>query len=82
MRLQAVGMALDCTFSSPFSQTDLGDATGLSTVHVNRVLQELRRRNLIELSRTRFVALDWKGLVEIAGFDGAYLHQLGRPTTH
>jgi CRP-like cAMP-binding protein len=46
-RLSAVGLVTDWSFLLPVTQAELGDATGLSTVHVNRVLQELRGNGLI-----------------------------------
>ena len=58
----------------PLTQADLADATGLSTVHVNRVLQELRGRRLVEFNGGHLSIPDWGRLVEIAGFDQKYLH--------
>jgi len=52
----------------------LGDALGLSTVHVNRVLQELRGSDLITLRGGTLTVLDWDGLREAGEFDPAYLH--------
>ncbi len=75
-RMHAAGLAKDYTCDLPITQTELADAAGLSTVHVNRTLQELRGKGLIELQNGTFVALDWAGLKEAAGFDPAYLHQL------
>ncbi len=75
-RMHAAGLAKDYTCDLPITQTELADATGLSTVHVNRTLQELRGKGLIELQNGTFLALDWARLKEAAGFDPAYLHQL------
>src|SRR5215211_5015427 len=47
-RLRAVGLAQDHACNLPLTQTELGDVCGLSTVHVNRTLQDLRRNGLIE----------------------------------
>jgi len=52
----------------------LGDALGLSTVHVNRVLQELRGSDLITLRGGFLTVLDWDGLKTAGEFDPAYLH--------
>ena len=60
------------------TQAELGDALGLSTVHVNRTLQELRGAGLITLKQSTLTVDDWDGLVEAAGFDPTYLH-LVRP---
>ena len=73
-RLRAVGLTQDHACSLPFTQAELGDALGLSTVHVNRTLQALRGEGLITLERGRLTILDWKGLAETAQFDPAYLH--------
>jgi CRP-like cAMP-binding protein len=73
-RLQWVGLASNGAFDLPITQGELADATGLSTVHVNRVIQELRRARLIELRGRSFVTYDWEGLKLAAGFDPSYLH--------
>jgi CRP-like cAMP-binding protein len=58
----------------PLAQTDLADAAGLSTVHINRVLQDLRRLGVLsEMGRTIEV-LSTERLVDIAKFDGRYLN--------
>ncbi len=53
---------------------ELGDALGLSNVHANRTLQELRRAGLISLNGYTFEALDWEGLKKTGEFDSTYLH--------
>ena len=74
-RLQAVGLARRGeAISLPITQEDLADATGMSTVHVNRTMQELRRRGLVGRNPTALEILDWHGLAHVAGFDAAYLH--------
>ena len=75
-RMEAVGLARDGTCDLPLTQSELADATGLSTVHVNRVIQELRHENLIALRSRTFSALNWNGLKVAAEFDARYL-QLG-----
>ena len=76
-RMEAVGLAHEGICDLPLTQSELADATGLSTVHVNRVIQELRRENLIMLRSRTFSALDWNGLKLAAEFDATYL-QLGQ----
>lgn len=73
-RLHAVGLARNGVCDLPITQGELADATGLSTVHVNRVIQELRRGGLIELRGRNFTARNWEGLKIAAGFELAYLH--------
>jgi CRP-like cAMP-binding protein len=60
-------------FEFPLTQRELGDILGLSTVHVNRVLQQLRSRKLVDLNRGRLTIFDREGLYEAAEFDSAYL---------
>ncbi len=72
-RLSAVGLTTGDTFELRLTQTELGDLMGLSTVHVNRVLQQLRRTGLIELSTNRISFLDVSAMEAVAGFDPAYL---------
>jgi CRP-like cAMP-binding protein len=71
-RSQAVSIGPD-KVDFPLTQRELGDILGLSTVHVNRVLQQLRSRRLVGLSRGRLTILDRQGLYEAAEFDSAYL---------
>lgn len=74
IRLRAVGLATRKTFELPLTQAELGDATGLSNVHVNRTLKELRRLNLIETNGKVHGILDWEMLQEAGDFDPGYLH--------
>ncbi|AZV18133.1 Crp/Fnr family transcriptional regulator [Mesorhizobium sp. M7A.F.Ce.TU.012.03.2.1] len=78
VRLRAVGRIEDHVARLPITQAALGDALGLSTVHVNRVLQDLRRDGLISTVGSRFHATDWAGLIRAGDFDPTYLHQTGR----
>ena len=75
MRLRAVGLVNGQSFEMPITQAELGDATGLSTVHVNRTLQELRGNGLITTQKNgRVVIEDWERLKEAGEFDATYLH--------
>ena len=60
-RLQAVGLMEDHTCDLPMTQAELGDALGISTVHVNRVLQELRGDALISLKGSTLKVLFGNG---------------------
>lgn len=73
-RLRAVGLAKLRTFELPLSQMELADATGLSNVHVNRTMRELRRLGLVETNSKVHGIVDWELLQETADFDPAYLH--------
>ena len=74
VRLTMVGLVEDETFDLPITQTELADAIGASTVHVNRVLQELRANGLIRSKGTHVSILDWERLQEAGDFDPLYLH--------
>jgi CRP-like cAMP-binding protein len=67
-RLAAVGLARDGAFTMPFTQEVLSDALGLSTVHTNRTLQQLRRERLIETHMPMVQLLDLPLLAEIADY--------------
>lgn len=73
-RLQPVGLTRGTTFDLPLTQSDLGDALALSTVHVNRVLMEMRHRGLITLRNQQLTLHDPETLGRLAGFDPGYLH--------
>jgi CRP-like cAMP-binding protein len=73
-RLEAAGLAQEYRYQLPMTQEQLADATGLTPVHVNRVLRGLERDGLIERDR-RYVAIpDWEPLRRVAGFSEIYLH--------
>lgn len=73
-RLRAIGRTAHDACSLPLTQAELGDALGLSTVHVNRTLQSLRSEGLIELHSSRLTILDWERLRKVADFDPTYLN--------
>ncbi len=74
IRMRAVGLTTDDRFALPITQADLGDTVGLSTVHVNRTLQELKAKKLIASKRWLFEILDMPALMAFSGFDPGYLH--------
>ena len=78
-RLEAVGLSAQGRFELPMTQLDMADALGLTPVHVNRVLQELRRSGVLELRKSSVVVLDAPQLKKIGGFDALYLHQTAEP---
>jgi len=78
-RLEALGLASDHRFDFPITQAALADAVGISTVHVNRVLQELRQRGLIAWDGGQVSIPDWHGLAGMADFDDLYLHLVREP---
>jgi len=74
VRLRAVGLTNGPAYEFPLTQAELADATGLSAVHVNRTLQELRGEGLITLRGGSVTVLDWERLKEAGEFDPTYLH--------
>ena len=74
LRAKAVGLTQGDTMELPITQAELGDALGLSTVHVNRVLQELRADGVIVNRGRTLVITDWPGLERAGDFDPSYLH--------
>ena len=74
VRLRAVGLVNGHAFQMPVTQAELGDATGMSTVHVNRTLQQLRGDDLITLRSGSVTVLDWERLRQAGEFDPTYLH--------
>lgn len=58
----------------PVTQTDLADALGLTPVHVNRVLQEMRGQTLVTLRSRTLVIEAWDELLRVAEFNPIYLH--------
>jgi CRP-like cAMP-binding protein len=82
LRLETVGLTQDGSCDFPITQADIGDATGLTPVHVNRMLKELRGDGLIDLRGRRLKILDFPGLRRAAMFNDNYLHldREGRPS--
>jgi CRP-like cAMP-binding protein len=81
VRLRAVSVMNDETFEFPVTQNDLADATGLTPVHVNRMLQRLREEGLIAIEGKRWTVLDPPGLRAAARYNPNYLH-LDRARDH
>jgi CRP-like cAMP-binding protein len=76
-RMDAVGLTKDHTCEMPITQGEFADATGLSNVHVNRVLQELRRDGLIVFKGSTLQVADRQKLHKAGEFDPTYLHLNG-----
>lgn len=76
LRLRAAGLAAGDRCDFPLTQTELAQATGITPVHVNRVLQKLRAAGLIEFEGNVLKIRDLDALRKLALFDPSYL-QLG-----
>jgi CRP-like cAMP-binding protein len=73
-RMKAVGLSDGQSCLLPVTQEDIADATGLSAVHVNRTLQELRGEGLLEIGKGALSVHSWSRLQEAGDFNPAYLH--------
>ena len=74
VRLGIVGLAEDDGYELPLTQTDLSECLGLTSVHVNRTLKELREMGVVEFRGRRVSINDWSELQRVAEFDPAYLY--------
>jgi CRP-like cAMP-binding protein len=74
IRLEVVGLTNGNSYEFPLTQAELAEALGLTAVHVNRTLQEMRRSGLIELENRWVNILDLGGLKGVAEFDDSYLY--------
>jgi CRP-like cAMP-binding protein len=77
-RLQMVGLSDGCNFPLPLHQSDLAEACGITAVHANRVLRELRERNIVTFKGGHVNVTDIRALHSIAEFDDGYLY----PSAH
>ncbi|MDF0601907.1 Crp/Fnr family transcriptional regulator [Psychromarinibacter sp. C21-152] len=76
-RLLLVGLGSKAGFECPLTQYHLADALGLSAVHVNRVLRQLRETGLVTFREGHVTFHDLDRLVDLAEFDPAYLDHSG-----
>lgn len=75
LRLQVAGLGQQDNYQLPMTQEQLGDATGLTPVHVNRTLKVLEAEGLIERATARSISIgSWKKLAAAGDFNSAYLH--------
>jgi CRP-like cAMP-binding protein len=73
-RLSLIGLASEAEYRCPLNQFVLADALGLTAVHVNRVLRQLRELDLLTLRRGSVRIHDLNRLRELAGYQGGYLN--------
>ena len=75
LRLKVAGLGEQSNYELPMTQEQLADATGLTSVHVNRTLKGLEADGLIERNTARFIEIgDWRRLAEVGDFNSNYLH--------
>lgn len=75
LRMRNVGLTTDHHCEMPLTQLVLADALGLTPIHVNRVLRQLRDQKIMEITGKTLVIHDPDRLARIAGFDDNYLHR-------
>jgi CRP-like cAMP-binding protein len=80
LRARNIGLTSEATLSLPMSQILLADALGMTNVHINRVLKELRLAGAMALRRGSLDIINPNLMVRIAGFDEGYLHRRLRAT--
>lgn len=73
-RLRIVGQTSEDGYDFPLTQQELAECLGLTSVHINRTLQELRRRELVEVRRRRVTIPDLVALQAVGEFDSDYLY--------
>lgn len=73
-RLAVVGRTNGASYEFPLTQRELSECLGLTVVHANRTLQELRRRGLVDLESRLLTIRDRSGLEGVAEFDPTYLY--------
>ena len=79
LRLETVGLVRTDSFEFPPTQGDIADMLGLSVVHVNRTIQELRSSGLVRWSNNIVTIVDMERLKAFADFDPTYLNLLNEP---
>ncbi|BAI98448.1 transcriptional regulator [Sphingobium sp. TA15] len=72
-KLRAVGLSDGSRFALPLTQADLGEACGMTSVHINRMLRELRERELLQVQRGRVTIFDLAALRRLCDYDPSYL---------
>jgi CRP/FNR family transcriptional regulator, anaerobic regulatory protein len=71
-RMRMLGLARDGSIQLPLTQEDIGDATGLTAVHVNRMMRGLAEDGLIERNGSQLRVLDEGGLCVEANYADRY----------
>lgn len=75
LKLEAVSLGKHLLYDLPMTQDQLADATGLTSVHLNRTLKALTAEGYIDrVTPTSIAISDWKQLAKIGDFRPAYLH--------
>src|SRR5262249_8459524 len=78
VRLGEAGLTNGMSFLMPLTQELIGDALGLTTVHVNRTFRALRADNLISIRDKSITILDFEALSQLSDFENSYLGESAR----
>ena len=78
VRLEAQGLAEEYGYELPMTQEQLGDALGLTPVHVNRTIKALQSEGLITRNKRNISFPDWERMRDVADFNQRYLHLAGQ----
>jgi CRP-like cAMP-binding protein len=74
VRLESAGRARELSYDLPMTHEQIGDALGLTAVHINRVLKGLEKDGLIRRQKREVTINDWQQLRRVADFNERYLH--------
>jgi len=74
-RLAVIGREAGDTFEMPLTQEQISEALGITPVHANRIIRQLRDDGIVDINRGRVTVLNEAKLAELAQFDDRYLHQ-------
>ncbi|MDT0576998.1 Crp/Fnr family transcriptional regulator [Croceicoccus sp. F390] len=77
-RFEVLGLAEKYGYELPITQEELGDATGITSVHVNRILKKLDASGFVTRNRRQISFSNWSDMRTIAGFNARYLHMQGK----
>jgi CRP-like cAMP-binding protein len=74
LRMRVLGIAARDSYELPMTQEQIGDAVGLTSVHVNRTLKALTEEGLIERDKRHIRIADWNKISAVGDFSALYLH--------
>jgi len=74
-RLKVIGRVEGSDFEMPLTQEQIGEALGITSVHANRVIKQLRQEDVVDVQRGRVTVLNEAKFRQLADFDSRYLHQ-------
>jgi CRP-like cAMP-binding protein len=74
LRSRSAGLSQAQSYTLPMTQEQLGDAVGLTSVHVNRTIRALVQEGLLRFDRRQLTILDWDRIREVGDFSSLYLH--------